>query len=158
VQPFRRGLVCKAHRLLHHSNLGLRVTVKKKREDSFRANSQQTSQFRQGSGLVFQVTVLETFQVVPPSLGSGASDSTPPASRSVPPPLNPLLLICYFFAREWTLRPQTLPQRAARDVQRGGRNPVEQPPRRFRGRPVACACDALDGQTPKPGLKTIISG
>ena len=30
VQRFRGGLVCKAHRLLHHSTLGLRVITKKK--------------------------------------------------------------------------------------------------------------------------------
>ena len=31
VQRFRGGLVCKAHRLLYHSTLGLRVITKKKK-------------------------------------------------------------------------------------------------------------------------------
>ena len=31
VQRFRGGLVCKAHRLVHHSTLGLRVIKQKKR-------------------------------------------------------------------------------------------------------------------------------
>jgi len=34
VQRFRGGLVFKAHRLVHHSTLGLRVTKKKKNEPS----------------------------------------------------------------------------------------------------------------------------
>ena len=35
VKWFRRGLVFKAHRLLYHSTLGLRVIKKKKRMASF---------------------------------------------------------------------------------------------------------------------------
>jgi len=34
VKRFRGGLVCKAHRLLYHSTLGLRV-IKKKKKDLF---------------------------------------------------------------------------------------------------------------------------
>jgi len=54
VQRFRGGLVCKAHRLLYHSTLGLRVIKKKKRPAkggaSCRPNSVHTTQFSPNSG------------------------------------------------------------------------------------------------------------
>ena len=39
-ERFRDGLVIKAHRLLHHSTLGLRVLKKKKRRESGRCGTE----------------------------------------------------------------------------------------------------------------------
>jgi len=50
VQRFRGELVFKAHRLVYHSNLGLRVIKKKKKKES-------------GHGV--QVKQLETFELFP---------------------------------------------------------------------------------------------
>jgi len=50
-QWFRGGLVFKAHRLLYHSTLGLRVTKKKK----FRAFTNSSRRFTLNSGIVRSV-------------------------------------------------------------------------------------------------------
>ena len=46
VEQFRKGLVFKAHRLLHHSTLGSRVVKKKKTSASMRAASTATRSVR----------------------------------------------------------------------------------------------------------------
>ena len=56
MQRFRGGLVFEAHRLLHHSTLGLRV-IKKRREERTeppQASAQPNPHVRTHSGLVFE--------------------------------------------------------------------------------------------------------
>ena len=43
VKRFRGGLVCKAHRLLYHSTLGLRVIKKKKKRSDLQVSRKRTS-------------------------------------------------------------------------------------------------------------------
>jgi len=85
---FRGGLVFKAHRLVYHSTLGLRVIKQKKvygfARDAWtskellvlstrgRANMAHIRQPRPGSGLGFQTKALKNFEGVPSSLGSRA--------------------------------------------------------------------------------------
>ena len=73
VKRFRGGLVHKAHRLLCHSTLGLRVVKKKKCDhcgSRCRASMTNVSQSRPEPAIGLQVEVLKPFQVVPFSLGS----------------------------------------------------------------------------------------
>ena len=53
VKRFRGGLVFKAHRLLHHSTLGLRV-IKKKKKDAEVCNCFRVQGVPRGSGLRVQ--------------------------------------------------------------------------------------------------------
>jgi len=48
VQRFRGGLVFKAHRLLYHSTLGLRVTKKKKKKKRKRRKKKQKKKINPG--------------------------------------------------------------------------------------------------------------
>ena len=59
MKRFRRGLVFKAHRLVYHSTLDLRVIKQKKKKEE--------EHLGEASG----VTILLTFQGVPSSLDSG---------------------------------------------------------------------------------------
>ena len=88
VKRFRGGLVFKAHRLVYHSPLGLRV-VKKKKKYLFparcRANVAHIRQPRPDSGPGFKAKkILKPFQVVAISLGSGPSSEREPSTTGVP--------------------------------------------------------------------------
>ena len=67
VQRFRGGLVFKAHRLLYHSTLGLRVIKKSRR------NVAHTRQTGPASGPGVQLKAPEIFDMVPSSLGADLS-------------------------------------------------------------------------------------
>jgi len=83
LRGFRGGLVFKAHSILYHSTLGLRVINKKRKKKKksslcekccggrSRVNSAHITQSRPDSGPGFQVKALKTFYVVPSTIESG---------------------------------------------------------------------------------------